>query len=270
QTQPSSSYPALTLARRAGMVSRLARKLAGAAVRGRWNAHPHPDDRHNVRRLLYASASERAHCPLCGYVGGFLHHAGRPRQICPACGSRARHRVFSLAFDRWQEKHGAQGFERCLHLAPEPCLDPRIERACRVRVTGDLNPQRGDLAFDLCALPVRDESFDFVFASHVLEHIVDDRAALRECLRVLRPGGLAVLPVPITAAVTEDFGFVDASRNEHARECGPDYFDRYAEAGFEVEVWTGEQVGDVERYALLTWVDGEPTEHQIPFCRKPL
>ena len=37
----------------------------------------------------------------------------------------------------------------------------------------------------------RDESFDFALCVHVLEHVPDDREAIGEFYRVLRPGGAA-------------------------------------------------------------------------------
>lgn len=46
------------------------------------------------------------------------------------------------------------------------------------------------------ALPYSDQAFDFVLSHEVLEHVEDDRAAAREILRVLRPGGRAALFVP--------------------------------------------------------------------------
>ncbi|MCZ2805013.1 class I SAM-dependent methyltransferase [Modestobacter sp. VKM Ac-2983] len=49
---------------------------------------------------------------------------------------------------------------------------------------------------DLRALPVPDASVDRVIASEVLEHIVDDRTALAEIARVLKPGGRAAVTVP--------------------------------------------------------------------------
>src|SRR3954454_19672450 len=45
-------------------------------------------------------------------------------------------------------------------------------------------------------LPFSDASFDLVTALDVLEHIADDRAALAEMRRVLRPGGTLLLTVP--------------------------------------------------------------------------
>ncbi len=45
-------------------------------------------------------------------------------------------------------------------------------------------------------LPMRSGSIDLVVAFDVLEHILDDAAALREVERVLRPGGCLLVTVP--------------------------------------------------------------------------
>jgi len=49
---------------------------------------------------------------------------------------------------------------------------------------------------DLLALPFPDDYFDVVMASEVLEHIPDDRRALAEIARVVRPGGRVAVTVP--------------------------------------------------------------------------
>ena len=49
---------------------------------------------------------------------------------------------------------------------------------------------------DALALPFADGAFDRVICSEVLEHIPDDRAALAELARVLRPGGTMAITVP--------------------------------------------------------------------------
>jgi SAM-dependent methyltransferase len=46
------------------------------------------------------------------------------------------------------------------------------------------------------ALPFRDGAFDRVVASEVLEHLPQDRDAMRELARVLAPGGLLAVTVP--------------------------------------------------------------------------
>jgi ubiquinone/menaquinone biosynthesis C-methylase UbiE len=62
------------------------------------------------------------------------------------------------------------------------------------RELGDSGPRliRGDV----CRLPFADASFDKAILSEVIEHVVDDRAALQEAHRVLRPAGVLVVTVP--------------------------------------------------------------------------
>jgi SAM-dependent methyltransferase len=49
---------------------------------------------------------------------------------------------------------------------------------------------------DAYSLPFADATFDVVVASEVLEHLVDDRQAIAELVRVLRPGGRLAVTVP--------------------------------------------------------------------------
>ena len=51
---------------------------------------------------------------------------------------------------------------------------------------------------DMCSIPLPDGAFDAVYCAHALYHIADEQAqeaALREIMRLLRPGGVAVLVV---------------------------------------------------------------------------
>ena len=56
-------------------------------------------------------------------------------------------------------------------------------------MTTDLGDPRADLHLDMTAIDLPDASFDTVIASHVLEHIEDERAALAELARILVPAG---------------------------------------------------------------------------------
>ncbi|HUN79543.1 MAG TPA: class I SAM-dependent methyltransferase [Solirubrobacteraceae bacterium] len=58
-------------------------------------------------------------------------------------------------------------------------------------------PQARLLQADACALPLRGGTVDVVVSANLLEHVPDDVAALAEIRRVLRPGGRAVLVVPL-------------------------------------------------------------------------
>ncbi len=55
-------------------------------------------------------------------------------------------------------------------------------------------------------LPFEDNYFDVVLSHEVLEHVDDDRQAIREVLRVLKPGGRLILFVPNRAYPFETHG----------------------------------------------------------------
>jgi SAM-dependent methyltransferase len=131
-----------------------------------------------------------------------------------------------------------------LHVAPELCLESRF----RVRlgsnyVTADLSP-KATLQMDITSIPFSDASFDFVYCSHVLEHVHDDRKAMREFCRVLKSNGSAILLVPISLEKTfEDASVVDPEdrrrlfgQSDHVRRYGRDYVDRLRETGFNVSI----------------------------------
>src|SRR5205814_9838929 len=88
---------------------------------------------------------------------------------------------------------------------PEPIiaklLKPRLRNAY---VTADLDASDPlvDVQMDITDIHYPDRSFDVIYCSHVLEHVPDDRKAMREFCRVLRDDGWAVLLVPITARST--------------------------------------------------------------------
>ena len=145
---------------------------------------------------------------------------------------------------------------RVLHFAPEAYFLPLAERANLDVVTADLDYPFVDLNLDLTRLPIRDASFDVVICSHVLEHVPDDRAAMREIRRVLKPEGWALLMVPYDRArptTFEDPSIEDPAERErlfgqhdHVRLYGRDYADRLREAGLEVE--EDELVRELERH----------------------
>lgn len=82
------------------------------------------------------------------------------------------------------------------------------------------------------ALPIDDNSVDLLCAFDVLEHVADDRAALGELTRVLRPGGVLFLSVPLYASAWTRFDELCG----HARRYEPDEFeDLLASFGIEAE-----------------------------------
>jgi len=58
------------------------------------------------------------------------------------------------------------------------------------------NLSQADWSFDITDLPIKSNTLDFVFASHVLEHIEVPQKAIAEWMRVLKPGGYLVMLIP--------------------------------------------------------------------------
>jgi SAM-dependent methyltransferase len=79
------------------------------------------------------------------------------------------------------------------------------------------------------ALPFADNSFDAIVSADVLYHVDDDGAALREFLRVLRPGGLAVLNVP---AYQWLWSYHDVAVHSRRRYSRPDVVRKLRASGF--------------------------------------
>ncbi len=135
---------------------------------------------------------------------------------------------------------------RLLHFAPEPALTTVFERHPNVDyVTTDLSGRNVSIRMDMADLLFRDDVFDCVIASHVLEHVADDHAAMQELRRVTKPSGFTLLMVPILGTpggrTLEDPSIVDPKERErlfgqrdHVRKYGPDFPDRAREAGFDV------------------------------------
>ncbi len=150
---------------------------------------------------------DRYRCPLCGYTGHFLNDwvptGIRPNATCPSCGGHERHRIQWAVMDRLADTYDF-GSMAMLHLAPESALARRFRAEFGEYTTAEYDGKHADLRVDLTHTDLPDESFEVVYASHVLEHIPDDLAAGRTVRRLLRPGGFAILPVPIVCEKTVD------------------------------------------------------------------
>jgi SAM-dependent methyltransferase len=141
-------------------------------------------------------------CPICG--GQFrrvLPYAGREGAVCPGCGSAERHRLLWLWLCEEDRLRG-----RVLAFGPDDATDERLRHLSRVRYTSaDIDATQAMVAADITALPFDDATFDVVLCSHVLEHVPDERGALAELQRVLRPGGWAAIMLPVDRTVETTF-----------------------------------------------------------------
>lgn len=189
-------------------------------------------------------AGSAMHCPVCARSFRRFRSAGRKRQrrtnaVCPFCASRERDRLAFL-FLRDMAVGGP-----ILHIAPEACLAPRLRQLAEGRyVCADLLRKDVDECFDVMAIPHPKGAFHGVYCSHVLQDVGDDRLALAELFRILRPGGWAIVNVPVKAERTVDHqdaplnprSAADPRPAEHLRTYGADFAERMAAVGFDVRV----------------------------------
>ncbi len=236
------------------------------------SAHPQNRSRFRVLRRLVAawfrdptqfsrpqSGVPKFTCPMCGYHGMFIS-VGRPTRWdarCPDCGSRERHRLTWL----WVTEAGNNKFtgKRIIHFAPEKIWMKKMQGQQNYE-TADLYQKNVTHQENITKLSLPDNSFDVVMCHHVLEHIDDDTAAMKELFRILKPGGLAVLSVPINTSryeTYEDKTILDPAirrkcygGTDHLRFYGMDFGDKLNTAGFKADSFRLPEV-DETRYGLL-------------------
>jgi len=232
-------------------------------------------------------------CPFCGLrFRRFISYPGEPSPLftqehivgggpceqsrCPLCSSTQRQRLVFLYL-----KTRTTIFTdtiRLLHMAPENNLQRVLQSCANIEyVSADLNSPLASVRTDITAMSFGDKSFDVVVCNHVLEHIPDDRKAMRELARVLKPGGWAVLQVPIGAerTATEEDPWI-SNPDEQLRRFGQanhvrlygraDYVRRLENVGFCVEQCSlSKQNGEayVRRFGLLQ-------DEYVFVARKPM
>lgn len=165
--------------------------------------------------------------PSCNICGGRRFSSGpndrsspsgkRPR--CRRCQSFERHRAFRRIFLELGPRRLRR--LRCLQFSQDPTVERRWFHTHEVSVFNASN------SIDLQQIDRPDGSYDVIVCNHVLEHVPDHRAALRELGRILSARGFLFLsfPDPYRVDRTTDWGYPDSKRHEHYRHFGRDVED---------------------------------------------
>lgn len=239
---------------------------------------------------LVFNLGSRLECPFCNWrfrhflPAGFHHRVIIEKQVvgghwhrdnvCPRCKSNARERLAYLFL-----KDRTSLFKqpsRVLHVAPEPQLASVLKQLPKIRyISADLMSPGVMSHFDIQHMPFANETFDVVICNHVMEHVSDDSAAMAAIYRVLKPGGWALLQVPIAlkldrtiedpTALTESQRIERFGQDDHVRlYTRSDYVQRLEATGFTVNVESYPMVlgvAKVERFGLVQ-------EEEVFMCAK--
>jgi SAM-dependent methyltransferase len=203
-------------------------------------------------------------CSICrSYLKGFIKHGQdfeilKLRQVvggialsdyCPICYGASRTRLIHLYLKN-RLRYNCKTL-RILHFAPELGLANWLDsRSQVVYIPCDPNPLNFNEIRNIREISLPDtsfaaNSFDIVVCSHVLEHVIDDRAAMREIFRILDYGGVALFMVPeATDGLGTDEDISLENRQEREKRFGQndhvrlyernDFTNRLLAAGFQV------------------------------------
>jgi len=161
--------------------------------------------------------------------------------LCPFCSSSDRDRLYALYLQDYLKVIKAHGPFKIVDFAPSPPLSLFIRKLIKtlrqeiIYRTVDLCAEGVDDKVDITDMRLyKDNQFDFLICSHVLEHVEDDRKALNELHRILKPGGQGIIMVPVILSIEkidEDPAVVNVA--ERWRRFGQfDHVRLYSKSGF--------------------------------------
>ena len=188
----------------------------------------HPLELWWARATSWIYRGDKYLCNLCGFgarrlrrrghnhpviVSKQISGAGRRRVDCPKCLSSDRDRLIWEYLKTVLPTPNNQ--ISILHVAPETPLSNKLQelqhqksityQAIDLKTSGYHYPKWVQDA-DLTDLPFNNNHFDFIIASHVLEHIPNLQKAILEIHRTLKPGGQAIVMFPVSRCqATDDY-----------------------------------------------------------------
>jgi len=235
-----------------------------------------------IRRRIYElktvfSGPRNVTCPCCGArLNQFLPYGllSRPNALCPVCGCTERHRLLWLYFK--SRPNLIHKDLNLLHITPQPYVRRVLKRKLkRLYVSVGMGTPAVDAVMDITAIALPDSLFDAVLCVAVMQYVSDDRAALREIYRVLKPGGWAVIWAPVDekreisyenpAITSREDREREFGHPEHTRIYGRDFPERLRSAGFAVVVDRFAQELGAEAAKKYGLNSGEI----IYYCEKP-
>ena len=199
----------------------------------------------------YRAEQRKHHFPYSNMV---FESIGRKKCTCPICQSMDRERMIALFLDMLKPEQGER--LKVLQIAPSPALDKWLKAKEYIDYeTTDLYMEGVTFKSDIQDMyMVEKETYDIILCSHILEHVEDDRKAMRELNRILKMEGVCVFLVPLVIGLQdtdEEFGlsaeenWMRFGQDDHTRLYGrEDFLKRLIQAGFLVHVLNQDYFGE--------------------------
>ena len=231
-----------------------------------------------IKRTVYHRKNGKHICNICGcqinsfVPGGVISEASKKHFIvgagyrdnyrCPCCNAIDRMRWQKYVVDNYLEYINFKG--TIIHFAPEKMLsDYYRNKSEKGYFSADISKEKADFVVDITDIFFKDKYFDVVIANHVLEHILDEKKAVSEILRVLKDDGVWMFSVPYATDVNTFESDLELSPEErlrefgqkdHVRLYGKDYINRFKSYGLAINVYEPENLCStsiIEKYGFL-------------------
>ena len=213
--------------------------------------------------------NKKCFCPLCKNEFKVFLPAGvvlRKNAECPHCNSLERHRMLALYLEKHTDLIKNIKPIRLLHFAPEPVLSNIFNSLTNIDYYPvDFDPSIKGIRdiIDIQKITYKDDFFDAIICFHVLEHIPDDHAAMKELFRCLKKEGVAYIDVPLDKTLDVTFENPEYNtpelrtqyygQHDHVRKYGNDFIQKLQIAGFKVNIIYPNndfQESEIDRYGL--------------------
>lgn len=186
----------------------------------------------------------------------------RENNICPCCGVKDRMRWFYYLLKNKLCILNATG--RLLHFAPENPIYDYIKQNGNIDYyTCDILPGRAMHVVDITDIPFKENTFDYIISNHIMEHIKDEKKAVSEIKRVLKPNGKWIFSFPICTdmktyendeIIMPEDKLEAYGQEDHVRLYGFDYKERFENYGLKIEVFSPEREiskEDISKYGFV-------------------
>jgi len=154
--------------------------------------------------------------------------------MCPVCRGSDRERLYALYLKMRYED--LKDNKTLVHFAPEKSLSKYLKQKIKRNYrTADLLMKDVDDRLDITNMNIYEtDSVNCFICSHVLEHVRDDKKALQELFRILKPPGWGILMVPLIPELDETYeDFSKTTEEERLRHFGQeDHVRVYAKKDF--------------------------------------